>query len=100
MHFITFAAADACKTAIVHCDSLPQTAANSGTLRKILDVVFGIVGAISVLIVVIAGFRYITAHGDPKGVAQARNAITYAVVGLLVSLLAFSIVTFVLGNVG
>ena len=99
MGMTTFAATK-CSDTIVHCTGLPQTGANSSTLHTILNLIFGIVGAISVLIIVIAGFRYITAAGDPKAVAQARNSILYAVVGLLVSLTAFAIVTFVLGNVG
>jgi hypothetical protein len=54
----------------------------------------------AVMIIVIAGLRYILAHGDPSATATARNAILYAVIGLLVSMAAFSIVTFVVGGIG
>lgn len=69
-------------------------------LNRILQIVFGLAASIALLIIVIAGFRYIVAAGDPEGVSRAKKAILYAVIGLLVSLAAFSIVTIVLQNIG
>jgi hypothetical protein len=89
-------AADACSGDIVDCSSLPKAAANNATISTILGVVFALTASISLLIIVIAGFRYIIAHGDPKAVVQARNTIIYAIVGLLISMAAYSIVTFVI----
>jgi hypothetical protein len=68
---------------------LPHAAANSGTIDKVLAMVFGIAAATALLVIVIGGFRYIAAHGDPGATAQARNAIIYAVIGLVVSMAAF-----------
>jgi hypothetical protein len=61
----------------------------------ILDWVFALTASIAVLMIVICGFRYIAAHGDPNTTAQARQGILYSVIGLAVTLVAFSIVTFV-----
>jgi hypothetical protein len=81
------------------CDTgLPKVTATSGAISSILQVVFGVLGAIAVLIIVIAGLRFITAQGDPQGVAKARSAILYAAIGLIVALSAEVIVTFVLKN--
>jgi len=78
---------------------LPQTAkANGAEIQAALAIVFSIVGAISLLIIVIAGFRFIASQGDPQKVAQAKSAIIYASVGLAVSILAVTIVGFVIGN--
>jgi hypothetical protein len=85
-----------CSDKVVSCSGLPQSGANNATITTILGVVFAMTASIAVLIIVIAGLRYIIARGDPKAVAQARNTITYAVVGLLISMAAFSIVTFVI----
>ncbi len=89
-------AASACSSDVVDCSSLPKAAANNATISTILGVVFALTASMSLLIIVIAGFRYIIAHGDPKAVAQARNTIIYAIVGLLISMAAYSIVTFVI----
>jgi hypothetical protein len=78
---------------------LPHAAANSGTIDHIVSIVLGVTASIAVLVIVIAGLRYILARGDPNGTAQARSAIIYAVIGLLVSMAAFAIVTFVVKGV-
>jgi hypothetical protein len=72
---------------------------NTGNeLKAVLQIVFSIIGAISLLIIVLAGFTYITSQGDPGKVAQAKNAIIYAAAGLAVSILAVSIVGFTIGH--
>lgn len=78
---------------------LPHAAAGANTIDKVVGIVLAIVASIAVLIIVIAGLRYILARGDPNAVAQARQAIIYAVIGLIVSMAAFAIVTFIVGAV-
>jgi len=80
--------------------TLPVVKADGPHLRVILNTVFGITGAIAVLIVVLAGFRFILSQGSPNEVAVARNAIIYALVGLVVIISAFAIVNFVVLQVG
>lgn len=79
---------------------LPTPAANGSAISTALSIVFAVTASVALLMIVIAGFRYIIARGDSNAVAQARNTILYAVIGLLVSLAAFSIVTFVLRGIG
>jgi hypothetical protein len=76
----------------------PEVGANQGTLTTILNIVFGVVGGLSLLFVVIGGFRYIISSGDPQNTVRARNTIIYAVVGLVVTLIAAGIVNFVVGR--
>ena len=95
-----FAATVDCSKSILDCSNLPKGDANQGAISTVLEIVFGITASIALLIIVIAGFRYIVAHGDPNSVAQARNAITYALIGLVVSMVAFSIVTFLIKGIG
>lgn len=61
--------------------------------------VFVTMGAISILIIVIAGFQYVVSGGDPQKTSRAKDTILYAVIGLVVAISAFTIVTFVLGRV-
>jgi len=67
-------------------------------LTTALNIVIGIVAALSLLFVVIGGFRYVLSDGNQQSAATARSTIIYAIVGLVVSLAAELIVSFVIGN--
>lgn len=84
----------------VDTSPLPNIGATSGRLQTILSIIFTTTGAIALLIITIAGFKYVASRGDPSSIASAKNTILYAVVGLLVSVTAFSIVNFVANGVG
>lgn len=81
--------------AALDVSGLPRTPADSSTLQVILNTVLAIVGAVSVLMIVIAGIRFITSRGNPGETAKAKNAIVWASIGLLVVIFAGSIVNFV-----
>jgi hypothetical protein len=82
------------------CDTgLPLVQASGSSVALIFQLLFGVIGALAVLIIVISGLRFILANGDPQTISQARNTIIYAVVGLAVAVSAEIIVTFVLGHV-
>jgi hypothetical protein len=74
--------------------------ADSGHIQAIVNTVLAITGAIAVLIIVLAGFRYIASQGNPNEVATARNAIIYSLIGLVVIMAAFAIVNFVVLGLG
>ena len=61
----------------------------------VTDVLIFMVGAISVIVLIIGGLRYILSGGNATSVQGAKNTILYAVVGLVVSISAFAIVQFV-----
>lgn len=58
-----------------------------------------IIGVVAVIMIMFAGFRFITANGDANQVSSARNTIIYAIVGLVVVAMAQVIVRFVLHKV-
>ncbi|MGH7195930.1 MAG: Mbov_0395 family pilin-like conjugal transfer protein [Candidatus Saccharimonadales bacterium] len=76
----------------------PKVTAGSSTLTSLLSLLFAAAGGISVLFIVIGGFRYILSAGDPQDASQAKNTILYAVIGLIISVSAYAIVSFVLGK--
>lgn len=95
LHHVTMQFAQTTPPSLAH---LPKP--NTGNeLKVVLQIVFSIIGAISLLVIVLAGFTYITSQGDPGKVSQAKNAIIYASAGLAVSILAATIVGFVIGHV-
>ena len=83
----------------VDLSSLPNVSASSSQITSVLGVVFAIAGAIALLMITISGFRYVISKGDPQAVAKAKDGIIYALVGLLVCILAEAIVQFVIGKI-
>ena len=79
---------------------LPTVGAGSSQLQDILKIVFAILAALAVLFIVMGALRMVTSQGNPQEASKARSTIIYALVGLLVALLAEAIVAFVLGRLG
>lgn len=52
-------------------------------------------GAVAVIFVILSGVKFLTSGGDPKQVEGARHTMTYAIIGLIVVLLAFGIVNII-----
>jgi cytochrome bd-type quinol oxidase subunit 2 len=71
----------------------------SNKLNSIINTIFFVGGAVAVLIIVIAGLRFVLSDGNADSVKGARNAIQSAVIGLIVLVLARAIVAFVVGAV-
>lgn len=78
--------------------NLPRISANDSSVLIMLQLTFGALAAIAVLVIVIAAIRFALSEGDPQKVSKARQTIVFAVAGLVVALLAEAIVTFVLGG--
>lgn len=78
---------------------LPHTAADPNEIQNILQIVFGIVGALAFLMIVISGLRYVLSAGNPDRTSRAKDGIVYALVGMVIAISAEAIVTFVIGNV-
>ena len=66
-------------------------------VKRVLDTVYLWIGIIAVIVIVIGGIKYMTSTGDTQKVQSAKNTIMYAVIGLIVTLAAFAITSFVIG---
>lgn len=84
-------------SAVIDTSPLPTTPADDNRVQIILSLIFVIIGAISLLMVTIGGFRYVVSHGDPSNIAQAKNTILYSIIGLVVAIAGVGIVNFVVG---
>lgn len=73
---------------------LPEVTVEGG-LTSILNIVFIAAGLLAVIFVIIGGVKYTVSGGDPSGLKSAKETITYAIIGLIVTLVAFGIVNFV-----
>lgn len=66
-------------------------------LGAITDLLLFIVGAIAVIVIIVGAIRYVTSSGDQTAVTSAKNTILFAVIGLVIALMAYAIVKFVVG---
>lgn len=76
--------------------TIPKPELTENTIRSAFTMTLGAAGAIAMLIIAIAGFKYVVSMGNPEQAAKAKNAIIYALIGLLVCLVSFGIVNLVL----
>lgn len=81
------------------CDQQPGQPSINSTVTLVINILSFIVGLAAVIVIIIAGLRYITSGGDSNSVSGAKNAIIYAVIGLVIVALAQVIVQFVLNRV-
>jgi len=69
-------------------------------ITTVINIFLYIIGAVSVIMIIYGGFKYVTSGGDSSGVTSAKNTILYAVIGLVVAVFAYIIVHFVLDKLG
>lgn len=77
------------------CTDLKSDKTAMSLAKTLINVVLSIVGILAVGVLVYGGIMYTTSLGDAGKVAKAKNIIIYAVVGLVVALLSWAIVSFV-----
>lgn len=73
---------------------------DNGVFTRITNTVLLIIGLVSVVMLLYGGLRYIISGGDSKKVTEAKNTVLYAIIGLIVAILAYAIVNFVLNAIG
>jgi hypothetical protein len=84
----------------IDTSSLPHlTGDGSNVVAQGISITLGVVGALSFLFIVIGGFRYVLSQGDPQATTKAKNTRLYALIGLVLALVAQAVVTFVVGRV-
>ena len=64
-------------------------------VSDIIKVILYIVGILAVVMIIIGGIQYTTSAGDQNAVTKAKNTILYGIVGLVIAVLAYAIVSFV-----
>ena len=76
-----------------------QSGGLDSIIKTIVDLLSVIVGIAAVIMIIVAGLKFVTSGGDANKAASARNTLIYALAGLTVAALAQILVHFVLGNV-
>ena len=64
---------------------------------SVINVILGFLGIIAVIIILIGGFKWMTAQGNDDQVGEAKKLLSAGVIGLIIVLAAFGIAKFVIG---
>ncbi|MBW4061190.1 hypothetical protein HJC99_01290 [Candidatus Saccharibacteria bacterium] len=101
LHLLQHSALLADASSIINTSAGQACSGNCGTssvpqlFGEITKVLSYLIGSISVVMIIIGGLRYVLANGDSKQAAEARNTILFSVIGIIIAITAFGIVTFV-----
>ena len=80
-------------------DGIPTELFGSGGIfTTITNILLFIIGALSVIMLIIGGLRYVLSGGNSTAVSAAKNTILYAIVGLIVAFMAYATINFVLDS--
>lgn len=76
--------------------------ANSSDLgtafQTVTNILLFIIGAVAVIMLVIGGIKYTVSNGDSNAIQSAKNTILYAIIGIVVAILAYAAVRFVINS--
>ncbi|PIT90760.1 MAG: hypothetical protein COU22_00405 [Candidatus Komeilibacteria bacterium CG10_big_fil_rev_8_21_14_0_10_41_13] len=68
-------------------------------VSTIINVLLGFLGIIAVVIILLGGFKWMTAGGNDEKTGEARKLIGAGVVGLIIILAAYAIASFVIDQI-
>lgn len=71
---------------------------STGVFTTLSNVLLFVIGALSVIMLIIGGLRYVLSGGNGAAVTAAKNTILYAIIGIIVAMLAYAIVHFVINS--
>lgn len=77
--------------------NIPTGSADS-LLANGLNLVYFLAGVAAIVVIIIAGIMYTISSGDAGRMTKAKNLLTYAIVGLVVVLVAFTVTNFFIGR--
>lgn len=73
------------------------TADLQDTVIAIIQWILGLLGLVAVIMILVGGFKWMTAGGNEEKIESAKKLLTAAIIGLVIVLLAWAIVIFALG---
>jgi len=66
-------------------------------LSFIMTSILGLIGIVTILMIIYYGYRYITAAGNEESIEQAKTGLKWAIVGFIITVMAFTIISIVQG---
>ena len=65
---------------------------------SVINIILGFLGIVAVIIILLGGFKWMTAGGNEDKVGEAKKLIVAGIIGLVIIIGAFAIATFVLNS--
>lgn len=62
---------------------------------RVINIIGGLFFAVAVIFIFFAGYKYLTAAGQPEKLTEAKNQLIYSIIAIAVGLIAFSVTTIV-----
>lgn len=93
----TAASTDVCKGVKASNEKNPLLG-EDGLLTTMASILSFLVGFAAIIVIIIAGIQYILSNGDANKISSAKDTIIYAVIGLVVAVVAQAIVALVLSK--
>ena len=81
------------------CTEDPNSPTVNSTIKTVVTLLSFVVGILSVIMIMVGGLKYITSGGDSAKVTSAKSTILYAVIGIVITVLAQVIVRFTLNKI-
>ena len=78
------------------CASSSDAAVNK-LVQTLVNTLLYVLGTIAIIMIIVGGICYTTSNGVSSSIKSAKDTILYAVIGLVVAMLAWAIVNFVVG---
>jgi len=73
-----------------------------GLLNKTISIIIGIMTVVAgiyfLFLIIIAGYQWLSSGGDKAGVEAARNKLTFGIIGLVIVVAAFALIS-VIGQI-
>lgn len=76
-------------------DEIPTIADLGEVFSRGVSSILGLAGIALFVVLLMGGFKYITAGTDPKAVESAQKTLTYAIIGLVIILAAYLILVLI-----
>jgi len=76
----------------------PNKVTIGSVITKGVNVFVFIIGAISLIMILVGALRYVLSAGNPQATKEAKDTILYAVVGLVIVIVSLAIIHFVTGQ--
>ncbi|EKE12623.1 MAG: hypothetical protein ACD_13C00149G0005 [uncultured bacterium] len=76
-------------------DEVAQISDLSVLFDNVVGYALGFAGIVLFILLLVAGFKYITSGGDPKAVEGAKKTLTSAIIGLVVILVSYLVLVLI-----
>src|SRR5947209_5410765 len=87
---------DSSKTASDCANDKTATGSANTLITDVLQILSVVIGLVAVIMIMIGGFHYVTSGGSQEKVKKAKETLLYAIIGIIIVVLAQTIVKFVL----